>query len=353
MAEMEVEGLYKIFGNNPDKALRLLEEGKTKSEIKNKTGSVVGLNNINVQVEKGSIHVIMGLSGSGKSTFLRCVNRLVEPTKGKVRIDGKEVLSMNETQLRELRRKKFGMVFQRFSLLPHKTLLENVVFGLEIRGEHKTKRTSAGREALKKVGLEGWEESYPSELSGGMQQRVGLARALATDPQILLMDEPFSALDPLIRNQMQEELLKLQKQLKKTILFITHDLDEALRLGDKISILNEEGKIVQNGSPEEIVLNPKSGFVETFVKNVDEQSVIRAETVMQEPSYFSSGSEPNNTEGVKGISAIREALPLLLKYEHPIPVLGPEGKVIGEINRKKMVQILGEEKINQRAEKNE
>ncbi|MEH7238276.1 glycine betaine/L-proline ABC transporter ATP-binding protein ProV [Bacillus sp. JJ1562] len=284
-AKIKVSNVTKIFGRSSKKAIQLLKEGKTKQEILKSTGSTVGVNQASFEVYPGEIFVIMGLSGSGKSTLVRLLNRLIEPTSGQVFIDGKEVVSMNKEEIREVRRKKMSMVFQRFALFPHKTVLQNTEYGLEIQGVAKQERSQKAFEALKLVGLEGYENQYPDQLSGGMQQRVGLARALANDPDILLMDEAFSALDPLIRKDMQDELIELQGTMEKTIVFITHDLDEALRIGDRIALM-KDGNIVQIGTPEEILMNPSNEYVERFVEDVDLSKVLtaghivkRAETV--------------------------------------------------------------------------
>ncbi len=279
MVKIKVENLYKIFGSNTKKAIGMLEKGVSKQEIVEKTGCAIGVADASFEVEEGETLVIMGLSGSGKSTLLRCVNRLIKPTKGKVYVDGIDITGLNEEELRDLRRRKFGMVFQRFALFPHRTVLENTEFGLEIQGMEIEERRKKAMESLGLVGLGGWEDYYPSQLSGGMQQRVGLARALAIDPDILLMDEAFSALDPLIRTEMQDELLALEDTVKKTIVFITHDLDEALKLGDRI-ILMKDGKIVQIGTPEQILMTPATKYVERFVENVDMTKVLTAKDVM-------------------------------------------------------------------------
>ncbi len=282
MSKIEVQNLYKVFGRAPERAIPLLEQGKTKDEILKKTKLGVGVNNVSFSVDEGEILVIMGLSGSGKSTLIRCINRLIEPTAGKITIDGTEVLGLSHDELLKFRREKFGMVFQNFALFPHRTVLENVEFGLEIQGKDKAFMREKATEALKLVGLEGWENYYPKNLSGGMQQRVGLARALAVDPDILIMDEAFSALDPLIRQDMQDELISLQERVQKTILFITHDLDEALKLGDRI-ILLKDGALVQEGTAEDILTNPATPYVEKFVENVDMSKVLTAKSVMRPP----------------------------------------------------------------------
>ncbi len=278
---IEVSNLYKIFGAHKDDAFNLLEQGATKEEILEKTGCTVAIDNASFQVEQGETFVIMGLSGSGKSTIIRCLNRLIEPTKGTITIDGEEILHMSKEKLREVRRNKMSMVFQNFGLLPHRTVLGNVEFGLEIIGVDLQQRREKAQKAIEKVGLKGYEQSMPGELSGGMQQRVGLARAIANDPEILLMDEAFSALDPLIRTQMQDELLDLQAELHKTIVFITHDLDEALKIGDRIVILGQGGKVVQIGTAEEILSEPADEYVRSFVQNVDRSKVITAGSIMR------------------------------------------------------------------------
>jgi len=280
MSAIEVKNLFKIFGSNPEKAFPLLEGGKSKAEILDETGCTVAINDANFSIKEKEVFVIMGLSGSGKSTVLRCLNRLIEPTKGSILVDDDDVLQMSEEELLQIRRSKMSMVFQNFGLFPHRTVANNVEYGLEISGVPKEERRKKAYEALEVVGLKGYEEQMPSELSGGMQQRVGLARALANDPEILLMDEAFSALDPLIRSDMQDELLELQARMHKTIVFITHDLDEALKLGDRIAIM-KDGVVVQIGTPEEILTEPADDYVRAFVQNVDRTKIITASTIMR------------------------------------------------------------------------
>ncbi|MGP4066217.1 quaternary amine ABC transporter ATP-binding protein [Oceanobacillus sp. M65] len=287
MNKIEVNHLTKIFGSHPQQGLKRLKNGEQKSGILKKTGMTVGVNQASFAVKPGEIFVIMGLSGSGKSTLIRLVNRLIEPTDGEVLIDGEEITKMDKHTLIETRRKKLGMVFQKFGLLPHKTIMNNVAYGLEIQGIEREKREKIALETIEDVGLKGYENSYPSELSGGMQQRVGIARALANDTDILLMDEAFSALDPIIRKEMQDELLKIQNKLGKTVLFITHDLDEALKLGDRIAIM-KDGKIVQIGTSEEILENPADDYVSNFVKDVDRSKVLEASHVMKKPEVLLS-----------------------------------------------------------------
>lgn len=283
MSQIIVKDLVKIFGEHPEAALKMLRAGHSKSEILEKTRQTVGLYDINFEVNKGEVFVLMGLSGSGKSTLLRCLNRLIEPTSGTIKIDGQDITKANPEEMREIRRKKISMVFQRFALFPHRTVLDNVAYGLEIQGVPLARRREKAAQMLEVVGLKGWENSMPSQLSGGMQQRVGLARGLVNDPDILLMDEAFSALDPLIRKEMQEELLSLQNSMNKTIVFVTHDLDEALRIGDRIALMND-GVIAQIGTAEEILTNPADDYVEKFVANVDRTKVLTAEGVMKAPS---------------------------------------------------------------------
>jgi len=294
MPKIIVENIEKIFGKEVDKARQLMEAGTPKNEILEQTGCAVGVYDASFEVYEGETVVIMGLSGSGKSTLIRCVNRLHDPTGGKVTVDGIEVTGLDQEELRQLRQEKFGMVFQRFALLPHRTILENAAFGLELQELDLADRQEKARDALKLVGLEGWENVYPEQLSGGMQQRVGLARALAVDTDILLMDEAFSALDPLIRAEMQDELLALEDRVQKTIIFITHDLDEALKIGDRI-VLMKDARIVQIGTPEEILKEPATEYVERFVENVDMTKVLSARDVMRKAANVTLGKDGPRT----------------------------------------------------------
>ena len=282
MPTIEVKDLTKVFGKNNKQAIKLLEQGQSKEAILKETGCTVGVNRASFSVEAGEIFVIMGLSGSGKSTLVRLINRLIEPTMGSILIDGEDLAKMDKASLRNVRREKLSMVFQQFALFPHRTILQNAEYGLEIQNVPKSERTKRATEALELVGLGNYIHQKPSQLSGGMQQRVGLARALANDPKVLLMDEAFSALDPLIRKDMQDQLLDLQATMQKTILFITHDLDEALRLGDRIAIM-KDGVIVQIGTPEEILVNPVNTYVERFVEDVDRSKVLTAQNIMKRP----------------------------------------------------------------------
>jgi len=290
--KIRVRNLSMVFGDDPKGAINLVKEGASKNEIFENTGQVIGVYDANFDVYEGEIFVLMGLSGSGKSTLLRCINRLFEPSIGEVTIDGENVVDMDPKKLMEIRRAKLGMVFQNFALFPHRTIAENVAYGLEIRGVPEKERLQKASEVLKLVGLEGHEDSLPDQLSGGMQQRVGLARGLASDPDILLMDEAFSALDPLIRREMQDELLELQDKVNKTIIFVSHDLDEALHIGDRIALM-EDGSIIQIGTSEDILTNPADEYVAKFVAGVDMSKVLTAERVMKQayPVVF-SGFDP-------------------------------------------------------------
>jgi glycine betaine/proline transport system ATP-binding protein len=280
MEKIVVNGLYKIFGPHPEKALKMVKSGHSKEEIMEKTRHGVGVADASFVVNAGEILVVMGLSGSGKSTLVRCINRLIEPTEGTVMVNGEDITRIGKKELRHFRQKHLGMVFQNFALFPHRNVVRNVEYGLEIQGAETSKCRKAALQAIEQVGLTGWEESMPNQLSGGMQQRVGLARALALDADIMLMDEAFSALDPLIRRDMQDELLDLQERVQKTIVFISHDLDEAIKLGDRI-VLMKDGELVQQGTAEEILTNPANDYVARFVEGVDMSKVITAESVMK------------------------------------------------------------------------
>jgi len=318
-----VEKLYKIFGDQPQKAMQLLKEGHNKESVHDKTGMTVGVDNASFSIEAGEIFVVMGLSGSGKSTIVRMLNRLIEPTAGKVIVDGEDVTKMNYDELVKFRLKNMSMVFQSFALMPHLTVLENAAFGLDLAKVEKNKRKKRAMEALEQVGLAGWENSYPRELSGGMQQRVGLARGLAVDPDILLMDEAFSALDPLIRTEMQDELLKLQEEDQRTIVFISHDLDEALRIGDRIAIM-EGGRVVQVGPPEEILQNPADDYVRAFFRGVDPTNVISAGDIVRD-------THPTLIVSKKG--SLRASHELLSSSERDhLYVLDPKHRFLGIVS---------------------
>src|SRR5690554_375351 len=306
--KIAVRGLYKVFGPDPARAIAALEKGATKGEVQSRLGNAVGVADVNLDIGEGETFVLMGLSGSGKSTLLRLLNRLHEPTRGSVVVDGTDITRLSKRELLEVRREKFsGMVFQQFAILPHRTVLDNVAYGLEVQGVGADERRRRALEATALVGLEGWEAYYPAELSGGMQQRVGLARALAVDADILLMDEAFSALDPLIRREMQDELIELQARVNKTIVFVTHDLDEALKLGDRIAIM-KDARVVQVGTAEEILTDPADEYVEAFIEGVDRASVLTASNIMQpvkETAFLRDGPNTVRTKmrrhGLSGI----------------------------------------------------
>lgn len=276
--KLEVKSLYKIFGDQPEKAFKLLAKGHDRASILQKTGQTLGVQDVNLAIDEGEIFVVMGLSGSGKSTLVRLFNRLIEPSRGQVLIDGEDIAAISDSELRQVRRKKISMVFQSFALMPHLSVLENTAFGLELAGVPLAERQQSARQALQQVGLGQWTDAFPDALSGGMKQRVGLARALANDPDILLMDEAFSALDPLIRTEMQDELLKLQASQQRTIVFISHDLDEAMRIGDRIAIM-QDGQLVQVGTPDEILNQPANDYVRAFFRGVDLAHVFSARDV--------------------------------------------------------------------------
>ncbi|MEL0660785.1 glycine betaine/L-proline ABC transporter ATP-binding protein [Psychromonas arctica] len=388
---IRIKKLYKVFGKNEKKVLEQVIAGKSKDTILAETGHTVGLSDINLDIYPGEIFVIMGLSGSGKSTLIRHFNRLIEPTAGEIEIAGSDVMKLDSKELQEFRRQKMAMVFQRFGLMPHRTVLQNITYGLQVQGISKKEREVRGREWLETVGLDGYANQYPSQLSGGQQQRVGLARALCTDADILLMDEAFSALDPLIRSEMQDQLIELQDKLHKTIVFITHDLDEALRIGDKIAILRD-GILVQQGEPVDILLNPVDDYVEAFVKDVNRARALTVETVMQ-PQIFRISSDTIgealiqmrqskqdygyvvNDEGYRGVitqetlenveesdhsnsintsllenvpsvqsdALLESVIPEMLDNIHELPVLNAEGEVKGYLSRSTLADILSDQ----------
>ena len=332
MSKIEIRNIYKIFGNHPDQILPMVKEGANKEQVMEETGHTVGLDNVSISVKKGEIFVCMGLSGSGKSTLIRHINRLIDPTAGQVTVDGVDVLSLDDKEILDFRKKTMSMVFQRFGLFPHKTVIENVAYGLEIQEVPEAQRKEIAQGQIDSVGLQGFENQYPAQLSGGMQQRVGLARALATDPQILLMDEAFSALDPLIRSDMQNQLVELQSKLKKTIVFITHDLDESLKLGDHIGILNG-GRLVQVGRPEDIIMNPADDYVRAFVKDVNRSKVLRAKTVMTKIDKFDASTiNASSTYKYDEDTFIEDLVPKVLKDRSTIEVIDKTGNTTGYIS---------------------
>ena len=306
MSKIEINNIYKIFGNKPQSIMPMVKDGATKDDVLEQTGHTVGLDNVSLKIKEGETFVCMGLSGSGKSTLIRHLNRLIEPTEGEVIIDGTNIMNCNPEQLIDWRRNRISMVFQRFGLFPHKTVKQNVGYGLEMQGKSEDDRDKIAMEKIDAVGLNGFENQFPNQLSGGMQQRVGLARALATNSDIMLMDEAFSALDPLIRSDMQKQLIDLQSELKKTIIFITHDLDESLRLGDHIGILNA-GKLVQVGTPIDIIMKPADDYVKAFVKDVNRARVIKAKIIMKKANEVNL----QNTNSIFGTFA-RKDRPLSL-----------------------------------------
>ena len=338
MSKIEINNVYKIFGSNPKSVLPKVKDGATKEEILEKTGHTVGLDNVSLKIEEGETFVCMGLSGSGKSTLIRHLNRLIDPTAGEILVEGTNVMSLNTEKLIDFRRHKMSMVFQRFGLFPHKTVIQNVSYGLEMQGKSDDEKTNIAMEKIESVGLSGFENQYPNQLSGGMQQRVGLARALATNTDIMLMDEAFSALDPLIRSDMQKQLIDLQSELKKTIVFITHDLDESLRLGDHIGILNA-GKLVQVGTPVDIVMNPADDYVEAFVKDVNRAKVIKAKVIMK-PVNQANGIDKKNLIKVQEDQFIDEFLPQVVCTDANCEVVDKKGNVKGYITNAELQKSL-------------
>ena len=334
---ISIKNLYKIFGDNPKNMMQYLLEGITKQDLLDQHNHVLGLNNINLDIKSKNIHVIMGLSGSGKSTLIRHVNRLIEPTSGKIIVDGKNMLEMSDDELREFRRFKASMVFQKFALLPHHTVIKNVAYGLLIQGVKKAEVYERSQKWIDKVSLNGYENSYPYQLSGGMQQRVGLARAMATDAGILLMDEAFSSLDPLIRSSMQEILLDLQKELNKTIIFITHDLNEALRIGDQISILRD-GEIIQTGSPEDILLGPKDKYISNFIRDINRGRMLKVSSIM---SKNTSIKAPKILDNI----SIEDAIPILASASEGLAaVVNKNGNIIGKVSLDSAISALSNKK---------
>ncbi|MDA8842568.1 glycine betaine/L-proline ABC transporter ATP-binding protein [Candidatus Pelagibacter bacterium] len=334
MSKIEINNIYKIFGNNPDSVMDMVKGGATKDEVLEQTGHTVGLDNVSLNIEEGETFVCMGLSGSGKSTLIRHLNRLIDPTAGEILIDGENVMSLNPEQLIDFRRHKMSMVFQRFGLFPHKTVMQNVGYGLEMQGKSEDERDKIAMEKIEAVGLNGFENQFPNQLSGGMQQRVGLARALATNSDIMLMDEAFSALDPLIRSDMQKQLMDLQSELKKTIVFITHDLDESLRLGDHIGILNA-GKLVQVGTPVDIIMNPADDYVKAFVKDVNRAKVIKAKIIMTNANV-TNGIDKSNLVKVNEDQFIEEFLPQIVCTNANCEVVDKSGNIKGYITNKEL-----------------
>ena len=349
-----VEDVYKIFGPRPEVARELIEQGKTKEEIFEKTGNTVGVQQASFSIRAGEIFVVMGLSGSGKSTMVRMLNRLIDPTYGTIKVLGEDITKMSREELIELRRGKMSMVFQSFALMPHQTVLQNAAFGLEVAGKDRAERERRALRALEQVGLKPNANSYPSELSGGMKQRVGLARALTVDPEILLMDEAFSALDPLIRTQMQDELIELQEAERRTIVFISHDLDEAMRIGDRIAIM-EDGRVVQIGTPDDIVTNPADDYVRSFFHGVDVTKVFSGGDLAQrggaETIAISSRGALEQARDLEGAfladvetaaddTPLSEVLSRVAHAEVPVPVVNDSGEYLGSVSQAHLLQTI-------------
>jgi glycine betaine/proline transport system ATP-binding protein len=329
---IKINQLYKIFGDGQENALELVKNGIGKEELLEKSNCVLGLNNINLNIKKAKIQVVMGLSGSGKSTLIRHLNRLIEPTSGEILVNDTDILKLNTKELVQFRQNNMSMVFQKFALFPHKTVLQNVGYGLAVQNIPKDEWEEKATKWINRVGLEGYETYYPGQLSGGMQQRVGLARALATDAEILLMDEAFSALDPLIRSEMQNILLDLQSELHKTIIFITHDLDEALKIGDRIAILRD-GSMVQDSDPQEIIMNPADDYVSDFIKDINRARVIQARSIMTHTKTKSSGPIVQENMVLEDILQIMSDDP-----SKPVTIENSKGNITGKIEMANLIE---------------
>lgn len=355
---LEIKNVYKVFGEQPQQAMQLLEQGLNKEQIFHQTGQTIGVMDASFEVNRGEIFVVMGLSGSGKSTMVRLLNRLIEPTSGTIKLDGKDITALNDNELLQIRRREMSMVFQSFALMPHLSVLRNAAFGLEISGVDPKECEARAMDALEQVGLGAHAQSFPHQLSGGMQQRVGLARALANDPTILLMDEAFSALDPLIRMEMQDELIRLQQEQQRTIVFISHDLDEAIRIGDRIAIM-EGGRVVQVGTPQEILQNPADEYVRTFFKNVDAGKVLHAQEVAQTGTEAEGYRYDLNDQGqlqqvidiehdqsvgdvqsIQHDTLLKDILHCVANEKYPVPVLDQNGCYQGYISKQNLLQTL-------------
>ncbi len=338
-SSIEIQNVSKIFGNTSQEALEAIKNKRvTKQEALEKYNSVIGVSDVSFDIRPGEIFCVMGLSGSGKSTLVRHINRLLEPTMGKILIDGQDVMALEKQDLQEFRNKKIGMVFQNFALMPHRSVIDNIAMPLEIRGINKNKRYGKANEILNIVELQGWGNKYAHELSGGMQQRVGLARALAADPEILLMDEPFSALDPLIRRQLQKEFIKLSKQLKKTTVFITHDLDEAVKVGHRIAIMRD-GMVIQVGTPEEIVMNPEDDYVADFVKGISRLEVVKAKSIMRPVDEFiqKNGAIPKDAIKMNENDDLSSLIEHSVAEDKPIVICDKKGSKLGVISQKELL----------------
>jgi glycine betaine/proline transport system ATP-binding protein len=329
--------IWKVFGKTPKAIIANIRPEHTRAQILETTGHVVGVRDVSFDVHKGQTFVVMGLSGSGKSTLVRCISRLADATTGQIIIAGKDVMTMDANELLNLRRHKVSMVFQNFGLFPHRRVIENVAYGLEVQGVERRAREAQAAKVIELVGLAGWEKHYPKQLSGGMQQRVGLARALTVDPEILLFDEPFSALDPLIRREMQDELIRLQTVMHKTAIFITHDFAEALKLGDQIAIM-KDGEFVQVGTPEELVLNPQTDYVKAFTKDAPRGKVIAARSILR--PYDPNGGPHPDQPSVAAAAKLEDLLPVVAAVDHPVPVRDGNDQVLGYVDRAMVVMAL-------------
>jgi glycine betaine/proline transport system ATP-binding protein len=330
--------VWKIFGHNPERVLQAISAEQSSGRILEETGHVVAVRGVSFEVKKGETFVVMGLSGSGKSTLVRCISRLTDPTRGEILVDGQDILKFDEARLRELRRHTISMVFQNFGLFPHRRVIDNVAYGLEVRGVNKRERLEQAARMIELVGLAGWEYHLPRQLSGGMQQRVGLARALAVEPEVMLFDEPFSALDPLIRREMQDELLRLQSTLHKTSIFITHDFDEALKLGDHIAIMRY-GQFVQVGTPQELVLHPKNEYVNAFVQDAPRSKVLTVGTVM---APCPPGFDARRCPTVAPDTYLAAAMPLVADHDAPLAVIDAAGAPLGYLDKTLVLRALAQ-----------
>jgi len=336
--EITCRDVWKVFGPNPAQVVRSLGDDETRQQVLESTGHVLAVRGVSFEVPKGQTFVVMGLSGSGKSTLVRCLTRLTEPTQGQIIIGGQDVVKLDDRQLLELRRHRVSMVFQNFGLFPHRRVIDNVAYGLEVRGIKKAERLARAAEMIQLVGLAGWERHFPKQLSGGMQQRVGLARALAVDPAILLFDEPFSALDPLIRREMQDELIRLQTVMHKTIVFITHDFVEALRLGDRIAIMRD-GRFVQVGTPQELVLKPQNDYVSAFTKDAPRAKVLTAASVMG-PHPAGAAPPAASDGGLEAGARLEDCIPRVVASAEPVPVFDQDRRCVGWVDRTGVLQAL-------------
>ena len=336
-AVVRADAVWKVFGGDAERAMTMADEGASREDIQDATGALVAVRDVSFEVQAGESFVVMGLSGSGKSTLIRCLARLIEPTGGNIRLCGEDLLSLDDDGLREMRRHRMSMVFQHFGLFPHRTVVDNVAYGLEVQGIDVDERRARANEQLAAVGLDAWAEHHPQQLSGGMQQRVGLARALVVDPEVLFFDEPFSALDPLIRRAMQDELLEIQARERRTIVFITHDFDEALRLADTIAIM-KDGVFEQIGTAAEILTNPATPYVEAFTRDAPTAKILTVAAAMSPAPATSSGGRDSVT--IDESASLEDALPLLLSSDEPLEVRGPQGRTTGVLRQSDVAALL-------------